>query len=131
VLVSRNGNQREFVVTLDALSADEDGNLQASTAESGQSNALGIVVESVTGEQQRSLGNPEGGVLITEVESDAAYRAGLRRGDLLLMINSSNVDDVGKFNSIVKDLPEGKAVALRIQREGATNFIAYTPSSAE
>ena len=129
VLVSRNGEDKQFVVTLDSLEGDEDGNLQASTQGSGKSNALGIAVESISSDQRQALGDPEGGVIIAKVEGDEAYRAGLRRGDVVLMINSSKVDDIDSFNNIVDSVPQGKAVALRVMRQGVTNFIAFTPAA--
>ena len=131
LLVSRDGDERTFDVTLDALDGNDDESQLASTAESNQSNALGIAVESIISDQRQALGDPEGGVLISKIESDAAYRAGLRRGDIVLMINRSKVDDVGSFSDIVESLPGDKAVALRIMRQGVTNFIAYTPSVEE
>jgi serine protease Do len=102
--------------------------LVASAHEENQSNALGIAVESIDDDQRQAFGDPEGGVVISQVENDAAYRAGLRRGDIVLMINNSKVEDIDSFNNIVESIPEGKAVALRIMRQGVTNFIAYTPS---
>jgi serine protease Do len=131
LLVSRNGNSKTFDVTLDSLDPGEDGELQASNPESSQANALGIAVESITADQRQALGDPEGGVLISDIESDAAYRAGLRRGDVVLMINSATISGVDSFNETVESLVEGKAVALRIMRQGVTNFIAYTPSVEE
>jgi len=131
LLVSRDGDERTFDVTLDALDAGDDEGLLASTAESSQSNALGMAVESISSDQRQALGDPEGGVLISKIESDAAYRAGLRRGDVVLMINRSKVEDVTSFNDIVEALPKGKAVALRVMRQGITNFIAYTPLAEE
>ena len=62
------------------------------------------------------------------VESDAAYRAGLRRGDIILMINSEKIEDLDSFKDVVESLPEGRAVALRVMRDGVTRFIAYTPA---
>ena len=118
VLVSRNGEDKQFVVTLDSLEGDEDGNLQASTQGSGKSNALGIAVESISSDQRQALGDPEGGVIIAKVEGDEAYRAGLRRGDVVLMINSSKVDDIDSFNEHSRLSPAGKAVALRVMRQG-------------
>ena len=131
LLVSRDGDERTFDVTLDALDAGDDESLLASTAESSQSNALGMAVESISSDQRQALGDPEGGVLISKIESDAAYRAGLRRGDVVLMINRTKVEDVTSFNDIVESLPKGKAVALRVMRQGVTNFIAYTPLAEE
>jgi len=131
ILVSRNGDERTFDVTLDALDANENEGELASTEESSHSNTLGIAVESITSDLRQNLGDHTGGVLISKIESDAAYRAGLRRGDVVLMINSDQVDDVGSFDDIVESLPKGKAVALRIMRQGVTNFIAYTPPVEE
>ena len=131
VLISRNGKNKTFTVTLDALESDEDGNLLASGEERGQSNTLGIVVESITDDRRRALGNPEGGVLVSRVENDAAFRAGIRNGDLILMINNERVENVESFDEITAGLDEGKAVAIRVMREGLTRFIAYTPSAED
>jgi len=131
VLVSRNGKEKKFDVTLDALEADEEGNLLGSESGSRQSNALGLQVEPIRDDMRRALGDPDGGVVVTQVESDAAYRAGLRRGDVILMINNEKIDGVDSFERAVKSVPEGKAVALRVMREGVTRFIAYTPSAEE
>lgn len=131
ILISRNGKEMEFNVELDALEADGEGNLLSADSEGRQSNALGLQVEPISDDMRRALGNPEGGVVVTQVESDAAYRAGIRRGDVILMINNEKVDDVESFEGAVKSIPEGKAVALRVMREGVTQFIAYTPSAED
>ena len=96
-----------------------------------QSNAIGLAVREIADDQRRALGNPEGGVLVTDVESDEAYRAGIRRGDIILMINNDKVEDVPSFEDIVDSLPPGKAVAVRVMRDGVTRFLAFTPESDE
>jgi serine protease Do len=131
VQVSRMGEEKTFTVVLDALEDDEQGNLLASDAEGRPSNALGLQVEPISADMRRALGDPEGGVVLAGVESDAAYRAGLRRGDVILMINKEPVADVESFDRIVTSLPPGKAVALRVMREGVTRFIAYTPPTED
>jgi serine protease Do len=131
VMVSRNGKQKTFVVTLDALESDEDGNLLASYSEEGQSNSLGIVVEQINENRRRALGDPEGGVIVSRIESDAAFRAGLRTGDVILTINNESIEDPESFEQIAQSLPEDKAVALRVMREGVTRYLAYSPTVAE
>jgi len=131
VLVSRDGKERTFEVVLDALETDDNGELLADDDTGRQSNALGLAVTSLSPDLRRSLGDPEGGVLISDVESDAAYRAGLRAGDVILMINNQPVEGVKSFEDIVSDLPQGKAIALRVARDGVARFIAYTPAPAE
>jgi serine protease Do len=129
--ISRMGEEQTVTVVLDALEEDERGNALASAAEDRQSNALGLQVEPISADMRRALGDPVGGVLLAGVESDAAYRAGLRRGDVILMINNDAVADVESFDRIVASLPAGKAVALRVMREGVTRFIAYTPTTED
>lgn len=127
VLVSRNGDQQEFDVVLDALEPSEEEELAASDEDTGSSNALGLAVEGLSEDRRRQIEAPDGGVVVTRVESDAAWRAGVRPGDIVLMINSEAVDGVSSFSAIVDDLEAGKAVALRVWRDGATTFFAYTP----
>ena len=131
IVVSRNGKRKTFDVTLDALEADEDGNVTASTQGSGRSNILGLNVESISEDRRRALGDPEGGVIISAVQDAAASRAGLRRGDVILTINNRKVEDVNSFEEIADEMESGKAVALRVMREGVTRYIAYTPSPEE
>ncbi len=131
VLVSREGKEMTFDVTLDALEPGSGEELLAGEGTAQQSNAIGLAVESLTAEQRRELGNPKGGVVVAKVESDAAYRVGLRPGDVILMINNQPVSDVKDFETIVKSTRPGKAIALRVLRDGVSNFIAYTPSVKE
>ncbi len=131
VVVSRNGKRKNFTVVLDALASDGDGNITTSTPEGAASNLLGLKVEPIGDDRRRALGDPEGGVIISEVEDVAAYRAGLRRGDVILAINNRLVEDVDGFEQIAESLPTGKAVALRVMRDGVVRYIAYTPTAEE
>ncbi|MEE4217939.1 MAG: DegQ family serine endoprotease [Xanthomonadales bacterium] len=131
VVVSRNGKRKTFEVVLDALEADEDGNITASTQGGAGNKVLGLTVEPISDDRRRALGDPEGGVIVSAVDNDAAYRAGLRRGDVILTINNMKVEDVESFETIAENLEAGKAVALRVMRDGVTRYIAYTPSEEE
>ncbi len=131
VLVSRDGKKKTFTVVLDALPTNEDGGIASLDSGGSQSNRLGIAVESMNEDRRRALGDPDGGVVVSRVESDSAYRAGLRSGDVILMINSDKVEDMDSFDEIVDSLPEDKAVALRVMRDGITRFIAFTPAGEE
>lgn len=111
----------------EVLAARNDG------TEIEPSNALGLVVEPITDEAtRRQLGEPEGGVVVTDVESDAAYRQGVRPGLVVLMINNQTVADMDDFNAIVEGLESGRPVALLLHRpNGTTTFVAYTPEVEE
>jgi len=127
VRVSREGKEKIFDVVLDALDGDGETALASGGGEAGRSNVLGLVVESITSDRRRELGDPEGGVLITDIESDDAWRAGLRPGDVVLMINNRDIENLDDFASVVENIEPNRAVALRVWRNGTANFIAYTP----
>ncbi len=130
VKVSRNGKEKTFTVTLDTLDSDNATSLAANGKEQNRSNKLGLAVEEITKDRRRELGDPEGGVVVTNVESDNAWRAGLRPGDVILMVNNKEVKDIDDFKQLVKEIKPDKAVALRVWRNGTSSFIAYTPKSA-
>ena len=127
VTVSRDGKEKIFDVVLDALDSDGGTSLAESDSRPQASNVLGLVVESISSEKRRELGDPDGGVLITDIESDDAWRAGLRPEDVILMINNRDVENLDDFASLVENIEPERAVALRVWRNGTANFIAYTP----
>lgn len=127
VTVRREGKDKVFNVTLDALNNGDDEAAAENDDAEKSSNALGLAVESISRDRRRELGDPEGGVVIIEVESDAAWRAGLRPGDVILMVNNREVENMDDFDTLVAKVEPGKAVALRVWRNGTSSFIAYTP----
>lgn len=127
VTVSRDGETREFEVVLDALNPEDAQAAAIEDERMSRSNILGLAVENISAERRREMDGPDSGVLLVRVESDEAWRAGLRPGDVLLMVNNTEVADVDTFDEVVADIKPGRAVALRVWREGATSFIAYTP----
>ena len=127
VVVSREGKEKTFAVTLDALDSESSIAQADSDSREKAENALGLVVEDITSDRRRELGDPEGGVVITEIESDDAWRAGLRPGDVILMINNQILEDMDDFEKLVEDIEPGRAVALRVWRNGTASFVAYTP----
>jgi serine protease Do len=131
VTVRREGAEKVFTVTLDALNNGGDEEVAENEDTASGSNALGLAVESISDERRRELGDPEGGVVIVEVESDDAWRAGLRPGDVILMVNNRKVDNMDDLETLVANVEVGKAVALRVWRNGTSSFIAYTPDTED
>ncbi len=127
VMVSREGKEKTFDVTLDALDGDSSTVVADDDSKQKAENVLGLVVENINSDRRRELGDPEGGVVITEIESDDAWRAGLRQGDVILMINNQDVENLDAFEEIVEKIEPNRAVALRVWRNGTASFIAYTP----
>ncbi len=127
----RWGDEKIVTATITELTQDALAGLDSGDNEAARSNQLGLDVDSIDDELRNRLDNPEGGVVITEVESDAAYRAGVRRGDVILMINNQEVGNIRDFRNIVEDLEPGKSVVLLVFRGGASTFRAYTPETSE
>lgn len=131
VKVSRDGKDKVFDVVLDALGGDGEVIIANDETAQNSANALGVEVENISSDRRREQGDPEGGVVITKVDSDAAWRAGLRTGDVILMINNRKLEGLDDFQTLVNDIDADRAVALRIWRNGIASFIAYTPQSED
>jgi len=131
VMVSREGKEKTFDVTLDALDSEGGTAVASEESSSNRSNVLGLEVENISSDRRRELGDPEGGVVITDIESDDAWRAGLRPGDVILMINNRAVDGLDDFETLVEKIDSDRAVALRVWRNGTASFIAYTPQGED
>ncbi len=128
VVISRWGERQTLTVTLDQRDEDPRPVPAGRSSEVPPSNALGLSVTALDAETRRRLGDPQGGVLINNVESDTAFRAGVRRGQVILMVNNQQVGDIDDFNRIVSEIPAGRTVALLLHRsDGSTTFAAYTP----
>ena len=131
VRVSREGKEKIFNVTLDALDSESGESIADTESTPPNSNVLGLVVEGINSDRRRELNDPEGGVVITDIQSDDAWRAGLRPGDVILMINNRDVEDLEDFETLVAEIEPDRAVALRIWRNGTASFVAYTPRDKE
>ncbi|MDT8449319.1 MAG: DegQ family serine endoprotease [Wenzhouxiangellaceae bacterium] len=129
--VSRWGETRTVDVVLDERDEEQTADARGAAPDAEPSNALGLAVEELTESQRRQLEGIEGGVLVTGVESDNAYRAGVRSGDVISMINNRRIENMGDFTEVVESISPGKTVALLIWRNGTSQFVAYTPETAE
>lgn len=127
VKLFRWGEEKTVTATVTELEQDALAGLNSDNNGESRANLLGLEVEGIDDDLRERLGDPDGGVVITDVQSDAAYRAGVRRGDVILMINNQDIESIREFRSIVKDLESEKSVVLLIFRDGNTTFRAYTP----
>jgi len=129
--VWRWGERQSIEVTLGEREADVVARGADGDGAAEPSNALGLIVEPLSGELRQRYGDPEGGVVVVDVESDNAYRAGIRPQQLILMINNQPVAGMEDFNRIVSGIEPGSTVALLVQDPGgATAFLAYRPETA-
>ncbi len=125
VAVIREGKSKTLTVTIAELPSEDQLAEQRPTAEPGKAEAdkLGLRVESLTAEQRKQRELDKRGVLVREVEAGPARTAGIRPGDILLMINNQDVTSAEQFTKLVKGLPAGKSVPVLIQRGDAPVFL--------
>jgi serine protease Do len=88
-----------------------------------QSSRLGISVVDLNDEQRAEL-EIDHGVLVHNVATSAASRAGIRKGDIILSVDNKPVQDRQQFLKLANGLPAGKSVALLVQRGGSPTFLA-------
>lgn len=124
VKIIREGSSKTLKVKIGELPAEEELAQRKVKPGKVKTNRLGIKVKNLTAEQRSQLDLKGRGVLVTQVEKGAAYQAGIRRGDVILMINNTDVKDTKQFRKQVKDLPTGKSLPVLIQRRKSPIFLA-------
>jgi len=89
------------------------------------SNPLNITVVDPTDEQRQQLKIENQGVLVQSVEKGPASTAGIRQGDVILLLNNKKVMTVKRFNEVAKVLPKDKSIPVLVQRRGNPIFLAF------
>ncbi|OOZ42025.1 serine peptidase [Solemya pervernicosa gill symbiont] len=124
VTVLREGKQQKIWIKLGELPDEAELKSSKQNLRSHSDNRLGVDVIELTNEQRESLELSEYGVLVEAVKPGPAAQAGIHRGDVVVMINNINVKDTRHFETLIKELPAGKRVALLVQRRGGPVFLA-------
>ena len=128
VEILRSGQSMTLKVTTDELPADDD--LQVATVSAPddvEAKRLGLVVRDLNDEERALFEVADQGVVVSKVSDGPAERAGIREGDLILMLNNQEVANSGEFNRLAAELPQGKAVSVLVQRQGSPIFLALKP----
>lgn len=121
VEVNRGGQAKVIKVKIEELKdgdVDEPGNEPDETK-------LGLTVQELSPEIARSLGlDQTKGVVVANVAPDSeAELKGIRRGDVILEINSQTVNSVQDFKKLTKDLKKSTPLLVLINRSNDTFFL--------
>ena len=124
--ILRDGLAMTLQVTTDELPAEDEVQVAAAQGPDGvEATRLGIVVRDMTEEERASADTVDRGVVVSSVSAGGpAERAGIREGDLILMLNNGKVANGDDFSRLVAELPRGKAVSVLVQRQGNPIFLA-------
>jgi len=121
MVVVRNGKHKTLKVKVGAL--DEGETLAAQVEPEGGTAAFGLRVQDLTPEIAEQLDvEPDVGVLVTSVEPGSpAEEAGLRRGDLILEVDRTEVKSTSDLQARL-GAAQGRALLL-VRRGDATIFV--------
>ncbi len=124
--VLRGGERIDLPVLIGQL--PDEGGQPATPAPTPESNAapLGMVVEPLPAKLRDTLGI-EGGVVVVNVGRGAALNAGIRPRDVITELDRKPIRSVADFMAAVRALPEGKAVSVRVIREGRATYLVMKP----
>ncbi|MDZ7853308.1 MAG: DegQ family serine endoprotease [Halomonas sp.] len=119
----RDGERREETVTLGDW-PESQGSVASRQGEEPASARLGVAVEPLQDAERRELGI-EGGVRVREADPrGAAVKAGIRAGDILVSIDQKMVEGPDQLAELVAELPEDRAIPVRLYRDGRSLFVA-------
>ncbi len=117
----RDGEQVSETVELGSW---PDMNEATSAANSDSQVRLGVAVAEVDQAMRERL-NINGGVVVSQVEPNSvAAQAGLRAGDILVSIDHRSVASADELMRIVEELPNDRAIPVRLYRDGRSLFVA-------
>jgi serine protease Do len=124
--VLREGGQKNLQVEVGELPKEDTPILASSGPGSSgtHSEQLKITVKDLTANQREKMELADQGVLVEKVEQGPAFKAGIREGDLILMVDNEKIQSAKQFKEIVGKLATGKSVPVLVQRRGNPLFLA-------
>ncbi len=124
--VLRDGKPRQIAVTLEAAPASSD---QAKKARSKEFE-FGVRDLTPLDRMEQHWKQDQQGVLVSDItEGGWANLSGLRSGDLVLSIAGQKIEDVAKFEQVMKKIltDKPKVIQIFVRREQRTHFIFIEP----
>ena len=91
--------------------------------------ALGLATRALTRDERNQFRVTQGGVVVEQVGPGAAQAAGVRSGDVVLMLGGTPVTGPGQFQRLEQQLPD-RAVPMLVRRPDQTLFLAVRAGSA-
>ena len=122
--VWRKGKIRDVKATLGELAGERIA--QVDSPAKANPNRLGLVLDDLSSAEKSRLSLDHG--VKVEAASGAAAGAGVQPDDVILAVNDNQVKNVAQFETLLKQAPQGKSVALLVQRGENSLYIPVKPS---
>lgn len=128
--VLRKGSVKTLSVTVGEAPVDKEEVASANKgANKPELNRIGLILRDLTPQQKKKL-NGKSGLLVIDAQGTAA-QAGIRRGDVVLGMNNSEVQSLDQFNKQLIAIPNGKTVAVLVQRGDSTLYVPVKVSDGK
>jgi serine protease Do len=122
VVVLRKGKVKKLNFRLGEMPSEDIQISQNNKAPAkDEVNKIGLTLQALTPQQKKKL-NGKNGLLVLS-SSGASAEAGIRRGDVILGLNNSETQSVDQFNKQINAVPEGKTIAVLVQRGDSTLYV--------
>jgi serine protease Do len=133
ITVFRRGSSRDLTVMIAEIEPDKPAKMAAEKEEpaakpqaSAAAKSMGLAVSDLTDAQKKEL-KLKGGVKI-DMAADAATRAGLREGDIVLAINNTEISNVKELESALAKADKTKPVSVLFRRGDWAQYALIRPS---
>jgi serine protease Do len=133
VTVFRRGNSRDLTVTIAEIEPDKQAQIAereeqpaSKPSASAAAKSLGLAVSDLTEAQKKEL-KLKGGVRVDSA-TEAATRAGLREGDIVLGVNNIEIANVREFESALVRADKSKPVSVLFRRGDWAQYALIRPS---
>jgi len=131
--VFRRGASRDLSVTIAEIEPDKPSKRATDRDEtpakppvSAAAKSLGLAVSDLTDAQKKEL-KLKGGVKV-DAASDAAARAGLREGDIILAVGNSDIANAREFESAIGKADKSKALSVLFRRGDWAQYALIRPA---
>jgi len=135
--VLRNGKEREIKIEIaelpggDVAAANTNRSSKATTL--SKSERLGLQVRDLGDGDLDKLGltSGQGGVFVEAVRAGAARDAGVKSGDVILMLGGEHVKDANSLETVISKLSPGESVPVLVHRRQSPMFLALRAPDGE
>jgi serine protease Do len=120
--VLRKGSSKTLNITVGDMPSDpSDVSPNSKPAAKPEPNRIGLIVKEATPQQKKKL-NGKNGLIVIDAQG-AVAQAGVRRGDVILGLNNTEVQNLEQFNKQLASFAAGKLVALLVLRGENTVYV--------
>jgi serine protease Do len=130
--VFRRGGQRELGVTVAEFEPEAPVRRASATpqeapkAASPVAQSIGLVVSELTA-VQKNAAKVKGGVRV-DTATEAAQRAGIREGDIIVAINNAEINSVREFDAAIAKADRSKPIPVLLRRGELATYLLIRPA---